>query len=344
VVGDILENLKINFYQICVSLELDDVQLMAKIKSDFSHFVVDDYINPLKMITITAEKKDYLNLLPTNEVATKQTENSIYYDIGNLRYNDFYGKALSIMDYERESVRVYYTDEGYIHELLYLLILSRTGKHLDLSGKHKVHAFGVNTDSKNLLLMMGSKGGKTSLFCELLTNLNFNIISDDTPVITLDGRILPCPLRIGLESEDYITKKFPYINTDEIYSINREHYNKKYLLPVPNLKNEICSDGNINILIQGYRSTFSEPKIVRISRIRILRHLIEHMIIGIGLPMVVEYFLRNTPKEHLSNFTILFSRIRAAIRLSINSKPYAMYFSSDIKKNADALNRLIHEV
>lgn len=323
---------------------MDDLNLFKKIKSDFSHFVVNEFINPKKMIKIKVERKDYQDLLPKERVSTKQTENSIYYDLGEIRYNDFYGKALSIMDYENETAKVFYNDENYIHELLYLLILSRSGKHLDMCGKHKVHAFGINKDSKNLLLMMGSKGGKTSLFCELLGDLDVNIISDDTPIITHDGRILPCPLRIGLESREYIESRFPYVNMDEIYSIKREHYNSKYLLPIPSLKNKICSDGNINILIQGYRSTFTEPKLVQITRVQIFKHLIEHMIVGIGLPMVVEYFLRNTVKDHCFNLTILASRINAAMRLSINSKPYAMYFCSDIEKNAKAIDKLLYEI
>ena len=87
------------------------------------------------------------------------------YDQGNIRFNDYYGKALTIYNYEHELGEIYSNDLHKLHEICYLSILSRVGKKLDMRGYHKVHAFGIVKNGKALMGVMPGKGGKNdSLF------------------------------------------------------------------------------------------------------------------------------------------------------------------------------------
>lgn len=338
------EKVAFNFYGIGVQLKgLSEFQIEI-LRSDFSYFCYRAGEKVETWIDIDITKVDeYKNLIPANIGSTKQTSNSIYYDVGDVRYNDYYGKALSIINYNAESVNIYYTDEGFIHELLYLLVLSRTGKYLDRKGMHKIHACGINYKNKNLILMMSSKGGKTTTFCELLQDEEVNIISDDTPIITNKGEVLPFPLRIGSESKEFLKNKFSYLSDEDLSFFKREHYSAKYVVNLKKIKNKVESNAKEDILVVGIRSTFDIPLVEKTSKLKMLKHMLEHMVVGIGLPMIVEYFLQNTIKDHFVNFAILLSRIKASLKILGRSRCYKIYLSENINLNATMLKELIDE-
>lgn len=335
-------SLKLNFYSIGVVIVSPSVELISKLKVDFNYFEVDELIGTTHIFSLEIVKDEYQDKIPKNHIVTKQTENSLYYDVGDVRYNDYYGKALSIMDYQNEAAKIYYNDDDFIHELVYLIVLSRTGKMLDRKGLHKIHACGVHKDGKNILFMMPSKGGKTTLFCELIGDERIDIISDDTPLINQKGEILPFALRVGSDSKDFLLKKFPYLDEEDLTLFKRENYSKKYLLGLTKLKNKIQT-GKKTILVQGFRSSFDKPRVKKIGSFRMLKHTLEHMVVGIGLPMVVEYFLRNTFKDHFVNLTIFASRLKAAINLVFFSENYELYCSQDIAANKEKILELLDE-
>ena len=335
-------SIKLNFYSIGVMVTSSTVEVIDKLKNDFSYFIVNDFKQTDKIFSLEIEQGEYQDKIPTDQVVKKQTENSLYYDVGDIRYNDYYGKALSIMDYQHEAAKVYFVDQDFIHELAYLMILSRTGKLLDQKGMHKIHACGVHRDGKNLIFMMPSKGGKTTLFAQMISDEKIDIISDDTPIITQKGEVLPFPLRIGSESKKFLQDIFPYIQDEDLVLFERISYSKKYLLGLTKLKNKIHA-GKKNILVVGFRSSFKTPVIKKIGSMKMLKHTLEHMVVGIGLPMIVEYFLRNNFKDHIVNFSIFLSRLRAAVNLVFFSENYEIYCSSDINLNKQMMVELLNE-
>lgn len=338
--GEVLEKvLTLNIYGLEVQLTCDHVQTIQKLKKDFEYFQIEKIKSSSQLLTIDCVKKDYLNLLPKNKIASKQTQNSLYFDEGDLRYNDYYGKALVIFNFKKEMANIYYQDEDFLYELVYLLILSRSGKAMDQKRMHKVHACGVSLN-KNLILMMSSKGGKTSLFCEILTDPKVNIISDDTPVISSKGKVYPFPLRVGVEDPEKLLKAFPSLRPADFYEFKREYFNKKFLLNLSQFPNKIETKKK-NVLVVGKRSTFEEPQLKKIHSFKMLQYTMEHMVVGLGLPMIVEYFLRSTVKDHMTNITIFISRLYSAFQLVMFSENYEIYTCSDQKKNADVLKRLI---
>ena len=329
----------INFH---VELSIDSQTILDEIEKDFSYFKIGnlDKITDFNL-RVNCSLVDKYNL-PNGLIAKKQSQNSITYDIGNIRYNDYYGEALTKIDYKKNIVEIVYKNEPLAHEILYLVILSRTTKYLDAQGYHKIHASAFTYNNFNIFFMMPSKGGKSTMLLEMLRNPEVGLISDDTPVVNRRGEIIPFPLRLGNDDKNKIINYFPYLRDEDISLFKRKYYFDKYLVDIKRIKNKILTKEK-TILVAGYRSTNIAPEIEQISKMKMLSELKTHLIIGVGLPMVIEYFIENTLNDHLKNLRILFSRFFTAIILLRKSECYRIALSGNPVENAQAIKRLIDE-
>ena len=333
--------LSLDIYGIHIEIKSDHEKIIHLLRKDFAYFVKSNQFKSEKKLIINILKKE-TEVLPVNLIATKQTTNSIYYDVGKKRYNDYFGKAVTVFDYKKELVDIYYVNEEFLHEITYLLILSRSAKFMDGKGLHKIHACSVKWNEKNIVFMMGSKGGKSTLFMEMIRDTDTKIISDDTPVVDRAGRIYPFPLRIGIEDKNKLYSYFPYLRETDVYEFERQNFCKKYLVSIEQLENRI-STGVSNVLIQGFRTTLEKPKLKKISKIKMFKYLLGHMVIGIGLPLILEYFIEHTIRDHLRNLKNLSSRLISAIFLLLNSDCYEFYITENIVANGVYLKKELNE-
>lgn len=337
-----MNKIKFNFYGFEVVVSSKSLEIIELLKKNFGYFYNYE-AEVLKTFTLEVIIKEDLRLIvPKNLIAHKQSVNSMTYDEGDLRYNDYYSEAISVLDYKRETARIYGSDLNKIHEVAYLLILSRQGKWSDLNGFHKVHAMGVAKNNKNLIVMMPMKGGKTTLFTKFLNDPEYKLISDDTPLINSQGRVLPFPIRFGVEDNSSYSNLLNSIDDNYKFSLNREQFGKKILVDTLFYKDRIGSCGNKNILVQGIRWNSTECKIISISKYEMFKYLKTHLIVGVGLPMVVEYFLRGTVKDHMKNIKILLNRTITAIRLVKSSEPYIVYMGTDVENNVQEVKKLFN--
>jgi hypothetical protein len=334
-------NLCINIYGMDININSDKEKLINLVRKDFSYFIKTNERTSKHTLNINIQEK-VKEVIPKGLIATKQTTNSIYYDVGKKRYNDYFGKAVTVFDYTKESVEIFYTDQDFLHEITYLLILSRSAKFMDGKGFHKIHACAVNINQKNIVFMMGSKGGKSTLFMELIRESEVSIISDDTPVVDRFGRIYPFPLRLGIEDKNKLYSYFPYLRESNIYKFKRQNFSEKYLVSTNELRNKV-NTGEKNILIQGFRTTLNKPKLVRISKLKMFKFLMNHMVIGIGLPLILEYFLEHNIRDHVKNIKNLVSRLFSSVSLLLNSDCYEFYMSENIIANGIFLKKELDE-
>lgn len=203
---------------------------------------------------------------------------------------------------------------------------------MDLNGLHKIHAMGVQLLAANVIMIAPSKGGKSTLFMKLLSHPSSRIISDDTPVIDRQGRIHAFPLRLGLEDGCHIPS---HIDQSLSYKLERRKFGIKVLIPLQSLGRPIAttSRANRSILIIGKRTNQIGPRLIRIGFLRTLPHIILAMIIGIGLPMILEYFLESGLKDIYKRIKIILSRSVAAMMLMIKSEKYLFEMSHDLDAN-----------
>jgi hypothetical protein len=327
-----LYQLKLNIFGTQTLIEINSLEVEQRLQKDFASFLVEKLSREDFKFKVFLDEIPY-NLLP-NLNSSKQSINSITYDDGDIRYNDYYKEALSIYDYKQETCELYSLDIDRLHEIIYLIILSRTGKLMDKNGHHKVHACGVSKNSTSVITMLPMKGGKTTLFSNLIEDKEVEIISDDSPVVGRDGVIHAYPLRIGLEEISELDENVQ----KQAYTIDRKHYGKKFLIPTAALGNKILrgSDNRV-VLINGIRCSNLECSLVKVSWFKMFTYLMHHMVIGIGLPMIIEYFLRPNLSDWILNFKIGASRLLGALRLALKSENYVCYMGQDPKLNAQTI-------
>jgi hypothetical protein len=332
---------KFNFYGFEVLLNSDSIELLDLLKKNFGYFYNKKGQVKKQLIIDVFVQEDYSNIIPKNLIAYKQTINSMSYDVGHVRYNNYYGKAVTVMNYELEAAKIYGSDLNKIHEVAYLMILSRQGKWSDRNGLHKVHAMSVSHKDKNLLVMMPIKGGKTTLFTQFLKDEKYNLISDDSPVINSNGELLSFPIRFGLEDNNSYKELLDSIDDDFKFELEREQFGKKILVDTLFYKNRLSKPAKKTILVQGVRWNSEKCIVEKVSFFKMLLFLKTHLIVGVGLPMVIEYFLQGTFKDHITNLKILFSRTLTAVKLTLKSDRYIAYMSYDIENNFEELKKLI---
>lgn len=327
----------LDFFKFIIEINCDDPEVLINLKKDFEYFVCEDKQSDF---IIRAQKTESIGI-PANLRAVNQTQNSITYVNKGVKYQDYYGKAWS--ETFAFKINFYYLEREILHELLYLAILSFSGKQMDMRGFHKIHACAVSHGKKNLVFMMPSKGGKTTLFMDLLNEPSTSIISDDTPVVNRYGRLHPFPLRVGCESKNELFNKFPYIREQDIYEFNRQYFSKKYLLNLMKLKNQIFVSPGESVFIVGFRSTRTKPVLKPLSKWRFLKELMQHMVIGVGLPLIIEHFFRLGWRDFFANFKIFISRFASAVMIVLRHEGYLMEMSQSKSENLKLVRSLFHE-
>ncbi len=322
-----------DFYGERVRLSSNSEELISRISKDFSFFKKQEFQSARYSIVTD------LGEIPDSEkpkgVASKQSLQSLSFDFGRIRYNDYHGKLLSRYDYENESAKLWSPNIEKLHEVTYLLILSRVGKSLDLKGMNKVHAMSFSKGNSTLVGMMPMKGGKSTLLANILNDQSVSIISDDCPLITLTGDVVAFPLRLGVDNlGESAGLKDPERNC---YVLEREFYGQKKLISLEGLPHSVGEVQSHQILFVGKRAPGQASKWVKVSKFSMLWPLVINMIVGIGLPMVMEYFWENGVIDFFRKTKIVIIRTISAIALLLKSDCYEFQMSDNPQENAKFL-------
>src|SRR5690606_27022101 len=109
------------------------------------------------------------------------------------------------------------------------------------------------------------------------------------------GKLLPFPLRLGVDS---LAPEVGLKNESEYtYTLQRGFYGEKKLVSLEGLPHEIGRVGEHQVLFVGRRAPGMRPQLHRVSRVSMIKPLLYNMVIGVGLPMVMEYFWQNGFKD-----------------------------------------------
>ena len=332
---DPCDNCLFDFWGIGVRITGDVPRVLDDIRHDFSFFALKQ-LPQAPDITITI----YQSVPPYDECpavsASLVQPHFVAFGRGAQRWVDYQGVALSHWNFKSETGTLWSTDLDLLHEKLYLLVHSRVGELLDRRGIHRIHAAGLAVDGCAQLCLLPSGGGKTTLALAALALPGVLLLSDDTPLVTRKGAVLPFPVRIG-------TKQQPVaIEERHVRRFVRQEHGEKWLIDISAFQDHIAMlpvrPGNI---ILGNRLLRGEAAIVRVSRRHAMGELFRSVVVGVGLPQLVEYFLRGDIVDVFSKMRLVISRLLACTMLLARSRVFRFDLSRDQTGNAEVLRRFL---
>jgi len=331
-----------------VEIFTDSLELVERITQDFYHFL-GPAASSFPILRLTAQLGPIPQERIPQDVRGVRNKNSVAYQSGKVRvnlYDDVGGEALSVLNLEdptQEKAEVFSPDMHRLHETTYLLILSRVGKLLERRGEHRVHAMGVSLHGRTLLALMPMGGGKTTLFMHLLGLPGAEILSDDSPLLKAGSGVMAFPLRVGIEPKArHFYEDMAYVDLSQHYVLKRRQYGEKLLIPLTAIKAPIYQGGvQPVVLVCGVKTEQTECRIVPTGWATFIWPLILNLVVGVGLPVMREYFIEGTLKDVWTIFRILVSRIRAALWLLKTSEKYKVFLASDPRRNAEAMDQLV---
>jgi len=315
--------------------------VLESLKKDFVLYLRGDKgIDAFKTIIISIFK----DRLPYHKVppcaASLYNLNSICYKNNHTHYIDYAGNGLMIYDFKEEKAEIYSEDENLLYEKTRLVILSRMGELLDHRHIHRVHAAGLAKNGIGTLCLLPMAAGKTTIALNVLKrDKEIKLISDDICMIDFSGHIYPFILRIGVRDES-ILEEMP---EKYITKINRSFYGQKYLIDLEYFNGRIADKSKIRNILIGKRVFKDATEINRISKFKCFVPFIQSGVFGLGLPQIVELFLRGDFLDILNKIGMVFSRSALFLLIICRSKTYEIKIGRDIGKASKAVSDFINK-
>lgn len=240
------------------------------------------------------------------------SKNCVIY-FGNKTRTFQYGPDAQLKwDISQDVATLYCPNPQRAHEITYLYTLSRIGKALDRRGIHRIHGAAFESAKYTFIILASMGSGKTS---SLLSTLNrypeLRYFSDDSPLIDQELRVHPFALRFGLKTENVpLYKSLKIIDWTQAYILERQQYGSKTLVPTTALSASIASPSQKPIVFLKLRRCASpSQRLKKLSRMRLLKMLFEDLVIGVGLPIMREYFIEFTVRDFFILARIALSRL-----------------------------------
>lgn len=327
-----------SFYNITVCVESDEDAVLDFIKHDFSYFASSIDSCDLK-ITYHCQKPDY-DKLP-EMVSFLATPRNICYKHQKITYVDYFGRALNIYDKNASRCDIYTENKELAHEIIYLTMLSRVSEKLDRNRIHRIHGLGLEYKNRGVIIMLPCGGGKTTLAMSILNSKNSEIrlLSEDSPLVTASGALLPFPLRIGL-----IPENVPFGMPEKyLLHIKRMECGPKVTVDIEYFKDRICKNKTKPYaMLLGIRSTGKTAKIVPAPKLAVIKYCLMNSVIGIGLYQGLEFIMQGNIIKLIGNIGTIFSKICNNFNLIAKSKVFYFVLSRNISQNYAVLEEFLN--
>jgi hypothetical protein len=328
----------LTFHHHSILVRSSERSLLQKIKEEFHFFHVDQ--TPKTSYVVDLFLTPTLPEIP-EMVASKILEHVTIYQNGESKYLEYPDKSLTIWSPQNKKIDIFSDDISRLYELSFLCIHSVLGQELEVSGICRLHALGITIGQMNAIVMLPSRGGKSTLLQDLISDPEVKIISDDMPLCDYYGNIYPFPAKISL---DKIPDSGP-LSSLQWNEFKRFHYPPKWTLSLSQIKERISinSHKKKNILIHGLRISKEEGHILKVPKWKMIKPMMEHMIIGMGLPQILEMFLNFNYTDMLKLIYHGLIRTICALNLVRSSKCYYLYLGTNKALNAKVIRNILYD-
>lgn len=251
------------------------------------------------------------------------------YQCGQKRAIFYVDGTALLLDFESHKIEVYGNDRDRLREVAYSTLLSISGKEMeDKSGRHKLHGIAFEYNQKTFILSMPSGGGKSSLLLEILKRKKIALISDDTPVIDRAGKILNFPTKMSVKETSNLDECF----VKDCYPFKRFDGKTRCALDIsrfPLFQNNDSGESKVFLCV-GNRGQ-NDTKIEKVSKMKMGLFMIEHFLVGVGVPFIVEIYWDNSIRGYIKLVKIFISRLVTIFKLLSRSS----CFSIEIGRNGE---------
>lgn len=324
-----------DFYGIRVRVDGDSAEAVRRVGEDFRYFgrVLGTADEVALTISLRKRPPDY-DRLPAL-TASIYTPRNICYTDRDITYNiDYFGRALAVYDRARNYVDVTSDSLSLLHEIPYLTILSRVGDALDRKGLHRLHALAVGREGRAALFLMPSGCGKSTLGLGLMQmGTGLELVSDDSPLISRSGSVLPFPLRIGV-----LGAPPPGVPERFVQYMERMEFAPKYLVSTAAFE-ESLARGELRpeLIFLAERILGSGCSIRRTSFLVGYGACIRHMIIGVGIYQGLEFMLRSSVLDLVKSVPSILSRAISSASFLGRARVYKLQLGRDPSLNVDTI-------
>jgi hypothetical protein len=329
-----------DFYGYCVSVKCEKAYVLEDIHRDFSYFS--------SQLSKTAAVLEVIGGHPPYDrvpqlKATLHTPRNIVYRDGDMSYIDYHGRALTVYNSKERHYKIYCDDRDLAHEIAFLTVLSKVGEHLDTVGLHRVHALGIEAGGRAVLVLLPMAGGKTTLALNLLSSMpdsaGIKLLSEDSPLISANGEVLPFPLRIGVRPG----AEPPGIPSKYLRTVKRMEFDPKTLIDIEYFRKKIANPVPAGAILIGERWLAGPSTIRPERRWCAIKPFIKNSVVGLGLYQGVEFMLEKSAWEILGKSGVALARFRNSLKVIRRSRVYRFTIGPDADETAGTLTKFLQD-
>lgn len=326
--------LNINVHGCEFSITGNAESAVQNVERDFRYFRTTGTESPVR-IELADDDPPY-DQAPARP-ATVYTPRNISLSEDGRTYVDYGGRALGIWHREDRLLRLMSRESDLLYEAAYLFLLSHIGECLDRRRIHRIHAMAVELYGRAVLTIMPMGGGKSTLTHGLLRYPEFGFLSDDSPFISRDGRVLAFPLRLGLLPGGETGIPPEYRRT-----ISRMEFGPKVLVNYEYFADRVRASADPGIVFLGRRSLSTDCRIEPASTKEKYRSIVADCVVGLGLFQGLEFLLQRSPLELAGKIGTAWFRLVNAKKLFSGSEVYRLVLGRDQDHNAEVVRGFIH--
>jgi len=328
----------IDIYSIRIQFSTNSEFVFNNLSKDFQLFTITDsaVIDAQVNISACLQSPLYERIPPVN--AALHGPGLICYKDGNINYVTYSEGGLLIYDFKEERGELFSEDPFLLYEKTKLTILSRVGELLDQRGLHRIHAVAVARHDKALICLMPMEGGKTTTALNLLKkDPEIKILADDVCLIDRHGCIFPFMLRVGARDRDLIEN----IPSEFVMTIDRPKHGVKYFVDPAFFKDRLGEKMRLTHILIGQRAFRPGTEIRPLGKIKCFMPMIESGVFGLGLPQLLEFFVRGDFKMMAGRIGVILKRVFFCASLIGKAKTFTITIGRDKNASSEQILRLL---
>ncbi len=248
--------------------------------------------------------------------ADQVLERGIVYNDGHHTWVDHHGYAASHYDYQRESGDVCALETADLIELGYLMVHSRLGVLLERRGLVRAHGVGFALQGSAGLVLTPSGGGKSRLAIDLLHQPGVSLLSDDMVLLDAAGQAHPFPHPIGISDPQHAA------GLGRARAFTRRHHGTKWVIELSELLSRHAS-GPLPLRLLATASRVNRPpsRVLEASRRTLAAALWRDVVVGLGLPQVLELVARSGAQDLWRQAPSALRRAQVAVAALRRARP-----------------------